>query len=46
MDLNQIRLLILERQDEIKEEFKAEVRGIFGSYARGEEKKKAILMSW
>jgi uncharacterized protein len=37
-DVNQIRLLILERKDEIKEKFKAEVVGIFGSYARGEEK--------
>lgn len=45
MDVNQIRLLILERKDKIKEEFKAEVLGVFGSYARGEEKKKVILMS-
>ncbi len=38
IDVNQIRLLILERKDEIKEKFKAEIIGIFGSYARGEEK--------
>jgi predicted nucleotidyltransferase len=38
IDINQIRLLILERKDEIKEKFKAEIIGIFGSYARGEEK--------
>jgi predicted nucleotidyltransferase len=38
MDVNQIRLFILERKDEIKEKFRAEVIGIFGSYARGEEK--------
>lgn len=38
IDVNQIRLLILERKDEIKEKFKAEVIGIFGSYARSEEK--------
>ena len=38
IDVNQIRLLILERKDEIKEKFKAEIVGIFGSYARGEEK--------
>lgn len=38
MDVDKIRLLILERKDEIKREFKAEVIGIFGSYARGEEK--------
>jgi len=45
MDVNQIRLFILERKDEIKEEFKAEALGVFGSYARGEEKKKVILTS-
>jgi uncharacterized protein with HEPN domain/predicted nucleotidyltransferase len=38
IDVNQIRLLILERKDEIKEKFKAEVVEIFGSYVRGEEK--------
>jgi predicted nucleotidyltransferase len=38
IDVDQIRLLILERKDEIKEKFKAEVVGIFGSCARGEEK--------
>ncbi|AKB77811.1 Nucleotidyltransferase [Methanosarcina horonobensis HB-1 = JCM 15518] len=38
IDVNQIRLLIQERKDKIKEKFKAEVVGIFGSYARGEEK--------
>jgi uncharacterized protein len=38
IDVNQIRLLILERKNEIKEKFKAEIVGIFGSYARGEEK--------
>jgi predicted nucleotidyltransferase len=38
IDVNQIRLLILERKGEIKEKFKAEIVGIFGSYARGEEK--------
>jgi len=38
MGVDKIRLLILERKDEIKREFKAEVIGIFGSYARGEEK--------
>jgi predicted nucleotidyltransferase len=39
IDANQIRLLILERKDEIREKFKTEVMGIFGSYARGEEKR-------
>lgn len=43
MDINQIRLLILERKDEIKEKFKAEVLGVFGSYARGEEKKESDI---
>lgn len=38
IDINQIRLLILERKDEIKDKFKAGVLEIFGSYARGEEK--------
>lgn len=38
IDVNQIRLLIQERKDEIKEKFKSEVVEIFGSYARGEEK--------
>ncbi|MHC1757492.1 MAG: nucleotidyltransferase family protein [Methanosarcina sp.] len=38
IDVNQIRLLILEREDEIKEKFKAEVVEIFGSYVQGEEK--------
>ncbi|HWR25562.1 MAG TPA: nucleotidyltransferase family protein [Methanosarcina sp.] len=38
-DVNLIRLLISERKNEIKEKFKAEVIGIFGSYARGEQKK-------
>ena len=43
IDVNQIRLLILERKDELKEKFKAEVLGIFGSYARGEEKKESDI---
>lgn len=38
IDINQIRLVILERKDEIKDKFKAEIVGIFGSYAREEEK--------
>ena len=43
MDIDQIRFFILERKDEIKEKFKAEVLGIFGSYARGEEKKESDI---
>lgn len=36
--MNNIRLLIKEHRDEIRQLFKAEIVGIFGSYARGEEK--------
>ena len=43
MGVDKIRLLILERKYEIKREFKAEVVGIFGSYARGEEKKESDI---
>lgn len=43
IDINQIRLLILERKDEVKEKFKAEVVGIFGSYARGEENEESDI---
>ena len=43
IDVNQIRLLILERKDEIKEKFKAEIIGIFGSYARGVEKEGSYI---
>ncbi|WP_232308704.1 nucleotidyltransferase family protein [Methanosarcina lacustris] len=43
MDVDKIRLFILERKAEIKREFKAEVIGIFGSYARGEEKEKSDI---
>lgn len=43
MDVNQIRLLILERKNEIKEKFKAEVLGVFGSYACGKEKKESDI---
>ncbi|APH39866.1 DNA polymerase subunit beta [Methanohalophilus halophilus] len=33
-----MKLLIKEHRGEIRQEYKAEVVGIFGSYARGEEK--------
>lgn len=36
--LDEIKLLIKEHQGEIRQAYKAEVVGIFGSYARGEEK--------
>jgi predicted nucleotidyltransferase len=43
LDIDQIKLLILQRKEEIKKEFKAEIIGIFGSYARGEEKEKSDI---
>jgi predicted nucleotidyltransferase len=43
MDVDQIRLLILERKEEIRKEFKAEIVGVFGSYARGEENEKSDI---
>jgi uncharacterized protein with HEPN domain/predicted nucleotidyltransferase len=43
IDINQIRLVILERKDEIEDKFKAEIVGIFGSYARGEEKEDSDI---
>ena len=36
--MDNIKLLIKEHGSEIRQMFKAEVIGIFGSYARGEEK--------
>ena len=45
IDVNQIQLLILERKDEIKDKFKAEVVEIFGSYARARKRKEVILIS-
>ncbi len=36
--MDNIKLLIKEHRSEIRQMFKAEVIGIFGSYARGEEK--------
>ncbi|RNI15747.1 DNA polymerase subunit beta [Methanohalophilus sp. RSK] len=35
--LNEIKLLIKEHRKEIRQEYKAGVVGIFGSYARGEK---------
>lgn len=43
MDVDQIRLFILERKDEIKEKFKAEVLEISGSYVPGEDKNKSDI---
>ncbi len=36
--MDNIRLLIKKHRDEIRQLFNAEIVGIFGSYARGEEK--------
>ena len=36
--LDEIKLRINEHRKEIRQEYKAEIVGIFGSYARGEEK--------
>ena len=37
LNIEKTRDLIVEKKAEIKRRFKAEVIGIFGSYARGEE---------
>lgn len=36
MKLADIQKTLAESQDEIRREYKAEIRGIFGSYARGD----------
>ena len=40
-DLDRIREILKENEDVIAREFKAEIVGIFGSYARGEQKKES-----
>lgn len=40
-DLDRIREILKENEDVIAKEFKAEIVGIFGSYARGEQKKES-----
>ena len=40
-DLDRIRKILKENEDVIAREFKAEIVGIFGSYARGEQKKES-----
>lgn len=42
-NLKQIKSILIELNDEIKKKYKAEIIGIFGSYARGEQKKKSDL---
>ena len=43
LNIEKTRDLIVEKKAEIKRRFKAEVIGIFGSYARGEEKKESDI---
>jgi uncharacterized protein len=43
LSVEEIQILIRERKDEIKKEFRAEIVGIFGSYARGEEKEESDI---
>ncbi len=40
-DLDRIREILKENEDVIAREFKAEIVGIFGSHARGEQKKES-----
>ena len=41
MDLAEIKEVLRKNKDVIAKEFKAEIVGIFGSYARGEQKKES-----
>ncbi len=41
--IEEIKKTIIEAKDEIRHEFKAEVKGIFGSYARGDHNKNSDL---
>lgn len=41
--LEEIRKILENLQEEIKEKYKAEVLGIFGSYVRGEQKKRSDI---
>ncbi|MDL1956252.1 MAG: nucleotidyltransferase family protein [Candidatus Desulfofervidus auxilii] len=41
--LEEIKEILINLQDEIKERYKAEIIGIFGSYVRGEQKEKSDL---
>jgi len=40
-ELNEIKEVLRKNKDVIAKEFKAEIVGIFGSYARGEQKKES-----
>lgn len=38
MKLDEILKILADQQDEIKRRYRAEVKGLFGSFARGEQK--------
>lgn len=42
-NLEGIKSVLIKLKDEINKKYKAEVIGIFGSYVRGEQKKKSDL---
>lgn len=44
--LDRINKVIREHRQEIEKNFNVKKIGVFGSYARGEQKKEAILISW
>jgi len=39
----EILAILSSSKDEVRKRFKAEIKGIFGSYARGEQKKESDL---
>ncbi|MDE0482268.1 MAG: nucleotidyltransferase family protein [Candidatus Poribacteria bacterium] len=41
--IEEIKKTIIEAKDEIRQQFKAEVKGIFGSYARGDYNENSDL---
>jgi predicted nucleotidyltransferase len=41
--LNEIKKIILKHKKELKEEYKVKTIGIFGSYARGEQKETSDI---
>ncbi len=43
MDINEIKERLNELKKEIRQKYKAEIIGIFGSFARGEEEKESDI---
>jgi len=41
--LNEIKKILLEHKEELKEKYKVKTIGIFGSYARGEQTEKSDI---